>query len=113
LGTNDFAKGDPGAAFQSAYTQFVTELRAHYPKARFYLAVGPMLGGPEYDQAKGYLNAVIASRASLGDRNLSLLLFETQNAQLDGLGCDYHPSLTTHRKMASRLVTTLKADLGW
>ncbi len=113
LGTNDFAKGDPLAAFQTTYTKFVSDLRGHYPKARFYLGVGPMLGGPDYDKAKAYLNGVIAARAALGDRNLALLLFDTQNAQGDGLGCDYHPSLATHQKMAAKLVATLQADLGW
>ena len=72
-----------------------------------------MLGGPDYDKAKAYLNGVIAARAALGDRNLALLLFDTQNAQGDGLGCDYHPSLATHQKMAAKLVATLQADLGW
>lgn len=113
LGTNDFAKGDPAMAFQSTYTTFVTDLRAHYPKARFYLAVGPMLGGTDYDKAKVYLEGVIAARKTAGDSNLVVLPFATQDGTNDGLGCDYHPSLKTHQKMADQLVTTLKADLGW
>ena len=113
LGTNDFAKGDPTSTFQTTYRKFASDLRGHYPKARFYLAVGPMLSGADYDQAKAYLNGVIADRAALGDSNLVLLPFATQDGTNDGLGCDYHPSLKTHQKMADVLVTTLKADLGW
>ena len=113
LGTNDFAKGDPMQAFQTAYTTFVTELRGHYPKARFYLAVGSMLGSADYDKAKAYLQGVIAARAAVGDSNLAVLPFATQDGTNDGLGCDYHPSLKTHQKMADKLVATLKADLGW
>jgi lysophospholipase L1-like esterase len=113
LGTNDFAKGDPMTAFQTAYTQFVSALRGHYPKARLYLAVGPMLGGAEYDKASAYLNGVISARGALGDSNLALLPFATQDPASDQLGCDYHPSLKTHQKMADKLVATLKADLGW
>jgi lysophospholipase L1-like esterase len=113
LGTNDFAKGDPGMAFQAKYTEFVAALRAHYPLARFFLAVGPMLGGTASTQAAAYLNGVIATRAAAGDENLALLAFETQDAQADGVGCDYHPSLKTHQKMATKLVATLKSDLGW
>lgn len=112
LGTNDFSKGDPGMAFQSTYTTFVGSLRGYYPKARFYLAVGPMLSGTNYASAKNYLNAVIAARSGAGDTNLALLEFGTQDSA-DGLGCDYHPSLATHQKMSLKLVAALKADLGW
>ena len=113
LGTNDFAKGDPTSAFQTTYTQFVADLRGHYPTARFFLAVGPMLGGDGYTQAKAYLNGVIAARAAASDKNLTLLELGTQDGQNDGLGCDYHPSLKTHQKAADKLVAALQADLGW
>ena len=113
LGTNDFAQGDPTTAFQTTYTQFVTDLRGHYPKARFFLAVGSMLSGADYDKAKAYLTAVIADRAPHGDSNLVVLPFATQDGTNDGLGCDYHPTLKTHQKMADTLVAALKADLGW
>ncbi len=112
LGTNDFAMGDPGMAFQTTYTTFVTRVRGYYPKARIYLAVGPMLSGTSYTAAKNYLNGVISARAAAQDTNLALLEFGTQDAA-DGLGCDYHPSLTTHQKMADKLVAALKADLGF
>jgi len=113
LGTNDFAKGDPTLAFQTVYTKFVSDLRGHYPAARFYLAVGSMLGGADYDKATGYLNGVIAKRIADGDLNLRLLQFATQDSSADGIGCNYHPSLKTHQKMAAVLVAALKADLGW
>lgn len=113
LGTNDFAKGDPGAAFQTAYTAFVTTLRGHYADARFFLAVGPMLSDPAYTQAANYLKGVILARASAGDKNLGLLEFGTQDIVNDGIGCDYHPSLKTHQKMADKMAAALKADLGW
>jgi len=113
LGTNDFAKGDPGPAFQRAYLQFVRDLREHYPAARFFLALGPMLSGEAYLGAGRYLRAVIAERANAGDQNLTLLEFGSQDADRDGLGCDYHPSLQTHQKMADKLRAALAADLGW
>lgn len=113
LGTNDFSKGDPGADFQTAYLKFMTDLRAHYPSARFFLAIGTMLSGESYTKALSYLKAVIEARASAGDKNLTLLEFGSQDANADGLGCDYHPSLKTHQKMADKLVAALKADMGW
>jgi lysophospholipase L1-like esterase len=112
LGTNDFATGDPGMPFQTAYTTFVTDLRGHYPNARFFLAVGPTMSGAPYAAAKGYLTNVITARASAGDKNVALLEFGTQDPA-DGYGCDYHPNLTTHQKMSDKLVAALKADLGW
>jgi lysophospholipase L1-like esterase len=113
LGSNDFAKGDPGVAFQSAYLKFVSELRVHYPSARFFLAVGPMLRAAHYPKASAYLKAVIAERAAVGDKNLTLLEFGIRDAKADGLGCDYHPSLKTHQWMADKLQAALEADLAW
>ncbi|HYQ05264.1 MAG TPA: SGNH/GDSL hydrolase family protein [Polyangiaceae bacterium] len=113
LGTNDFSMGDPGADFQTAYVKFVTDLRGHYPSARFFLAVGSMLSDDNYNKAAGYLKAVIAARASAGDKNLTLLEFGTQDGNADGFGCDYHPTLKTHQKMADKLIAALKTDLGW
>ncbi|MEI9940348.1 MAG: SGNH/GDSL hydrolase family protein [Pseudomonadota bacterium] len=113
LGSNDFSTGDPGAAFQTAYLKFVSDLRVHYPSARFFLALGPMLSGDSYNQAAAYLKAVIAARATAGDKNLTFLEFGTQDTNADGIGCDYHPSLKTHQKMADKLQAALKADLGW
>ncbi len=113
LGTNDFAQGDPGVAFQSAYTQFVSELRGHYPGARFFLAVGPMLEDAEYALASAYLRGVLAARADAGDENLTLLEFGIQDRAADGLGCDYHPSLKTHHKLADKMTAALRAALAW
>ena len=113
LGTNDFGIGDPGVAFQDAYTLFVRDLREHYPSARFFLAVGPMLGGAQYGRASGYLRSVLAARADAGDKNLSLLEFGTQDMTADGIGCDYPPSLKTHHKLADKMTAALRADLAW
>ncbi|MEO7035604.1 MAG: SGNH/GDSL hydrolase family protein [Polyangiaceae bacterium] len=113
LGSNDFAKGDPGLAFQMLYADFVEMLRGHYPAARFFLAVGPTLDGASYTQALAYLRGVVDTRATLGDQNLVVLEFGTQDATADGIGCDYHPSRKTHQKMAEKMVSALKADLLW
>jgi lysophospholipase L1-like esterase len=113
LSTNDFGSGDPGSAFQEAYTQLVRELRGHYPAARFYLAVGPMLEAAEHTLVLRYLRGVVSERAAAGDKNLSVLEFGIQDSAADGLGCDYHPSLKTHRKMADKMTAALTADLGW
>jgi lysophospholipase L1-like esterase len=113
LGTNDFALGDPGMAFQHRYLRFVQELRERYPVARFFLAMGPMLTGSVLERAVSYLRGVIATRAADGDRNLTLLELGAQDLTADGVGCDYHPSLKTHQKLADKVTAALTADLGW
>lgn len=112
LGTNDFAKGDPGSAFVTAYTSFVRRVRKAYPDAWIFPAVGPMLSGGAYNAARNHLNNVIATLSGEGDKKLSLLEFATQTAA-DGYGCDWHPSLATNEKMAKVLESALKARLGW
>jgi lysophospholipase L1-like esterase len=112
LGTNDFAMGDPGMGFRTAHVTFAASLRERYPNARIYLAVGPMLGGGEYTAALAYLEATVAARNAAGDDAVDTIEFGTQTAS-DGYGCDYHPSETTHARMAGVLVSRLRADLGW
>ncbi|HEY2405129.1 MAG TPA: GDSL-type esterase/lipase family protein [Polyangiaceae bacterium] len=111
LGTNDFAKGDPGAPFQTTYEQFVTDLRADYPNALFYLAVGPMLSGTNYNAARAYINQVISDRAAV-DKKLKLLEFSPITSA-EGFACDSHPTKATNARMAQTWVAALQADLGW
>lgn len=105
LGTNDFAKGDPGAAYQTAYLAFVRTVRERYPSAHV-LAIAPVAG------AKKYVDAVVSTLAGEGDAKVSSMSFAPV-AAADGWGCDYHPSLATHGKMAAQLEATLKTELGW
>lgn len=112
LGTNDFAQGDPGQAFVTAYLAFVQHLRDKYPAARIYCALGPMLDGSSLDSARADLKQVVSQRTQQGDQNIALLEFTTQTSA-DGYGCDWHPSATTHKKMAQVLEAALSADLGW
>jgi lysophospholipase L1-like esterase len=43
LGTNDFNLGDPGAAYETAYVDFIATVRSHYPDAFIFLTIGSML----------------------------------------------------------------------
>lgn len=112
LGTNDFHPSDPGAPFVERYVALLTELREHYAEARFYLALGSMLNGTAYEQAKVHLTRVIAARAAAGDRAVRLIEFEPIRLD-EGHGCQWHPSAATQARMADTLVARLRADLGW
>jgi hypothetical protein len=47
-----------------------------------------------------------------GDHRLYYMSFNLQEEK-DGIGSDWHPSKTTLKKMAERLVIKLKEIMGW
>jgi len=119
LGTNDFATGDPGQAYVDAMSGFVDKLRGHYPNAYIFLAVGSMLsdsypqGEMHLTKVKGYLQGIVSTRKAAGDANVGFVDLGEQDATKDGIGCDYHPSIATHQKMADKLVTAIQQAKGW
>jgi hypothetical protein len=110
LGTNDFAKGDPGQDFVTAYEAFVGNLRSHYAAARLYFVVSPMLSGASRTSLTTYLGQVVSARNAAGDQNVAILVFQPPAA--DAWGCG-HPNAATHAIMAGVLEAALSADLGW
>ncbi|HTM23501.1 MAG TPA: SGNH/GDSL hydrolase family protein [Kofleriaceae bacterium] len=114
LGTNDFSNGDPGSAFVDAYTDFVAQVRGHYPDADIVIALSPMLsdgfpvGAMHRTLAAGYLQDVVAGAGS----RVSYLALDEQ-LDSDGLGCDYHPGQVTQQKMAAALVEHVRGLTGW
>ncbi len=113
LGTNDFAKGDPGQAYVDAYAGMVKQIRGHYPDAYIVCAVGSMLGGGELTQDIKYVTGVVAAANTAGDKKVSFVDLGQQDGNANGLGCDYHPSLKTHKIMADTLTAAIKAVAGW
>jgi lysophospholipase L1-like esterase len=103
LGTNDFAGGDPGEAFVSAYVGFVTMLEARFPAVKILVATSPMNGDPKL---VGYLQEVAAQT------DVTVVELAVQQAA-DGYGCDYHPSAVTHTRMAATIVPAIRAVTGW
>jgi hypothetical protein len=111
LGTNDFAKGDPGSMFPAALGAFVDTIRTKYPSAWIFAVVGSMLGTTEHDQAKAYIQSVVSSHN--GDAGkVSFVDLGIQDA-LKGTGCDWHPSTAEDQRMADVLVPVMKQKLGW
>lgn len=108
LGTNDFASGDPGAAYVTAMTDFVAQLRAHHPAAVVVLASSPMLEGANHTAQVAYLQQVVSAAGA----GVSLLDLATQDPE-DGYGCDFHPSVLTQERMAAALTLRLQTLLGW
>ena len=114
LSTNDFGGGTPDrAGWVAGYEAFLARVRRNYPQAAIYCATSPMMGGDPAALAKSYLAQIVADENAAGDKNVRLLVFETQDGGRNGFGADWHPSVKTDALMADKLAATLRADLGW
>lgn len=113
LGTNDFAHGDPGAPFVTAYVGFLADIRSKYPAARIIATLSPMITDITIrTPAAQAIHNAVETRNDAGDANVTYFEFDPQLAS-DGYGCDFHPSVTTHQKMSKKLVPVIKALTGW
>ncbi|MEW2399292.1 GDSL-type esterase/lipase family protein [Streptomyces sp. NPDC046862] len=107
LGTNDVGHGVTGAAFQSAYTTLLRDIRAKYPSAVLF-AVQTL--------KKRYVSetkAAVDARTTAGDTRVRYV--DTTGWLTDGT--DYedgngHPNETGHTKFASRLAPVISAALS-
>jgi hypothetical protein len=111
LGTNDFGKGDPGAAFGNAYEQFIARLRKLHPRAYILCALGPMFSEPTLTTLRSTLGVVVDARRQAGDDDIDSIEFPPQNPA--DFGCDFHPKVDKHRRMGEQLAAVLKSKLGW
>ncbi|HKG91494.1 MAG TPA: SGNH/GDSL hydrolase family protein [Gemmatimonadaceae bacterium] len=117
LGTNDFSDGGgptprpalDGDAFVRDYTRFVATVRARYPRARIMLLDSPMLDAAKRQRQSDYLRRVIADRAAAGDSAITRFAFENRYTS----GCDGHPDLDEHVRMADALEPAVRAWMGW
>jgi lysophospholipase L1-like esterase len=114
LGTNDFSTAmDPSQAdFEAGYKAFLAHIRSNYAGALILSTVAPLLTGGDLTTAKSYLADVVKQMNDAGDAKVKTFdMAPTDPA--DGYGCDYHPNLKTHAKMATQLTAEIKTDLGW
>jgi lysophospholipase L1-like esterase len=111
LGTNDVSTdSDPDkATFEGAYKDLLKRVRKAYPSARILCTNGPMLNGTELSTVRSYISDVVTS---LADPKITVFNIDPQDGS-DSYGCDYHPSLDRHQKVAATVTAALKAVLGW
>ena len=114
LGTNDFSANAnlASAPFTTAYNSLLTTVRSKYPYARINFAIGSLLYGTGLANATSYIKALVAARKNQGDNNIKVLEFGQQDAS-KGTGCDWHPNVAEHQRMAALLTQELKTSLGW
>ncbi|MDY7225892.1 SGNH/GDSL hydrolase family protein [Hyalangium rubrum] len=111
LGTNDFSTEPhpPEAVFAQGYEALIAQVRQAYPKVPIFCVAGPRMKDP----AKAYIQAIVErQRARDGGRTHLALIQDTLEHPVD-FGCDSHPSVTGHRKMAVQLGPILSSALGW
>ena len=113
LGTNDFSTTmDPAEVdFETAYVALLGRIRSAYPDAVIFCTLGPG-SGAEHSTALGYIANAVQARVMAGDAKVTTFALPATSAD-DGYGCDWHPSLPTHERMAEAMTAALRAGLGW
>jgi lysophospholipase L1-like esterase len=111
LGTNDFVPGDPGTAYTTALSSFIDTVRAKYPAAWIFCAIGTMYTTAEAAQAQVYVQAAVASHG--GDAGKVAFVDLGSQDALQGTGCDWHPNVAEDQRMADTLVPVIKQKLNW
>jgi hypothetical protein len=113
LGTNDIATGDPGTAYETAYTAFVQTVRSRSPNAWIFATIGSMLDGSDLASIKTHMTNVVNA---LGDPKVVTFDMGTQPMGSNGeipTGCDWHPNVADHQRMAEIIRARLQTHLGW
>ena len=109
LGTNDSSNDtDPGVPYEDAYVAFLGTVRAKNPSAWIFVTIGPMTSGATLGTMRLHLDNVVARFA---DPRASTVLLATQDVATTG--CDYHPDVAEHQRMADTLAAAVREKLGW
>ncbi|MBP5183758.1 MAG: GDSL family lipase [Lachnospiraceae bacterium] len=105
LGTNDcsWCKDIPERKleFKRLYVDFLAKVREYNPKAKIVSVFGTM-----DDRLTKEIEAAVEERKAADD-NVFFIDLPMQDSA-DGMGANYHPSATTHRKTAEFLLAKLK-----
>jgi|WetSurMetagenome_2_1015567.scaffolds.fasta_scaffold22548_4 lysophospholipase L1-like esterase len=112
LGTNDFStEPDPDEdLFVRAYVDLLERIRGGNPRAFILCTVGPMLAGQDLERARAAIAKAVEQRSAAGDARVAAYRMTTPN---ESPGCDWHPGLATHRRMAEELEMPIRTALGW
>ncbi len=112
LGTNDLANGDPGTGYQESFVKLVGQIRAKYgADAWIFPVTGSMIDSNGIKTLAAYINAGIMA---LKDPKVFYVDLGTQDAcGAAGTGCQWHPSVAEHQRLAAKLLPVIKSKLGW
>ncbi|MDO9020766.1 MAG: GDSL-type esterase/lipase family protein [Myxococcales bacterium] len=119
LGTNDVSRPEYDAdAFGRAYGEILDGLRGRFPRARLVVALGPLIadddpapGTGRLTRMRDTLQGLVRARQQRGDGAVRFLELYSGDPAAEGYGCDQHPSVATHARLAAALAGEL-ADLA-
>ncbi len=116
LGTNDFLLGVPEEqAFLAAYRALLLRLDQRAKGAPVLLVLGPMLSD---DHPQPHARSTLRRWLSLLKREreqafAKVGLLEQWARPAEGLGCDFHPNLRSHARLANELSQALRKLCEW
>lgn len=108
IGTNDYSYTQLDEVkieeYKKAYCEFLKKVRSINTKSHIICSIGVM--GDELYPAIEELVSTYSK--DTGDANISTLKFDVQNPEIDGYCSDYHPSASTQKKAAAKMVSELR-----
>ena len=108
LGTNDYSTEPhpPTPTFIAGYIRLLTFIRSKYGSApHIFLACGPMIGDPCCENVKSVAAQFADPAVHYVDLRFIILP--------EDIGCDGHPSVQGHTKMANLLIPQISKYLNW
>jgi len=109
LGTNDgsYTRNIPARdrAFINGYVAFLREVREANPQANILCTIGVMATA-----AKELVGEAVACVNELGDNKVFFKEAFLQNGEVDGIGTDWHPTESTHKKLAAYLLEFIRKN---
>jgi hypothetical protein len=107
LGQNDGIQDS--LRFCSAYVDFIKRLRGYYPKATLLCLSSPMADATLLSKHSNYINGVTAHLRQSGDQNIHQYFFTRRYHN----GCDDHPDLQEHARIAEELTSFIRQIKNW
>lgn len=113
LGTNDYSSVPfpSDDEFIEAYVELLQLVRTRYPQALIVAVAGPLMLEPA---PRVIESAVERFRAANDDGLLKYVLIKDNlERSAEDFGCDWHPNVNGHNKIASQLTPVIADELGW
>ncbi len=95
--------------FAQGYEALIADVRRVYPEVPIFCVAGPRMEGP----ANAYIQAIVERQRAKDGGRTHLALIQDNLVRPQDHGCDAHPGITGHRKMADQLKPILSSVLGW
>jgi lysophospholipase L1-like esterase len=113
LGTNDYSSipFPEDDDFISAYLELLGAVRKRYPDVIIFAIAGPLM----LDPASRLIETAVARFRTGNNDNLIEFVFIENNLEpsAEDFGCDFHPNVHGHRKIAEQLIPIIARRLGW